>query len=208
MGEAGWMPGWDDVIRYFEALAAASDRVETKVLGQSTEGRPYIVVAVSAPENVLPDARQRNREALAKLWDARHVSQEDVDSIVGESRSVGIVLASQHSNEIGAMLMTMQLAYDLAVATDQPTLDLLGATIALLVPSHNPDGIEMISKWYERWLGTPWEGVECRGSTTRMLVTTTIATGSCKRSRKPESTSTFTIGSTRRRCSTCIKWDA
>ncbi|CAN5832192.1 M14 family metallopeptidase [soil metagenome] len=159
MGEAGWLPGWDDVIRYFEALAAASDRVETTVLGQSTEGRPYIVVAVSAPENVLPDARQRNREALAKLWDARHISQEDVDSIVGESRSVGIVLASQHSNEIGAMLMTMQLAYDLAVATDQPTLDLLGATIALFVPSHNPDGIEMISKWYERWLGTPWEGV-------------------------------------------------
>jgi len=159
-GEAGWLPDWDEVTRYFEALAAASDRIETEVLGTSTEGRPYLMVAVSAPENLRPDARQHNREALGRLWDSRKIDAEDVERIAGEARTVGVILASQHSNEIGAMLMTIQLAFDLVVATDLATLELLDATITVLVPSHNPDGIAMISKWYRRWLGTPYEGVE------------------------------------------------
>ncbi len=160
IGEAGWLPGWDQVVGYFTAVAEASDRVDVEVLGQSTEGRPYLVVAVSAPENLRAEARQRNQDSLGRLRDARLAEPEKVAPLIDEARTVGIILATQHSNEIGAMLMTMQLAFDLATADDQASLDILSNTLTLLVPSHNPDGVAMIAEWYERWLGTTHEGVE------------------------------------------------
>ena len=159
-GEAGWLPTWDQIVDYFRQLDEASDRVTVEVLGESTNGNPYIVVAVSTPENLQPGARQRNSELLGRLWDSRRVSTDDVTRIAGEARTVGIVLASQHSNEIGAALMTMELAYDLASSDDAGTTEILANTISLFVPSHNPDGVQMIADWYQRWLGTEFEGVE------------------------------------------------
>lgn len=160
IGEAGWLPGWDQVVDYFTALGNASDRVEVEILGQSTEGKPYLVVAVSAPEHLRPEARDRNRAMLGRLWDVGSTKPGEVASLVNQARTVGVILATQHSNEIGAMLMTMQLAYDLTTADDQASLDVLANTLTLLVPSHNPDGVAMIADWYERWLGTSYEGVE------------------------------------------------
>jgi len=159
-GEAGWLPAWDQIVDYFRQLDAASDRVSVEVLGESTGGKPYIVVAVSAPENLQPGARQRNGELLGTLWDARSGSADDAARIAAEARTVGIVLATQHSNEIGAALMTMELAYDLAASDDPGTAEILANTVTLLVPSHNPDGVDMIADWYGRWLGTEFEGCE------------------------------------------------
>ena len=43
-------------------VVPGDDGVEVEVLGESTNGEPYVVVAVSAPENLQPSARQRNAE--------------------------------------------------------------------------------------------------------------------------------------------------
>jgi hypothetical protein len=159
-GEAGWLPEWGDIVRYFNALAEASDRVTTEVLGTSTDGRPYLVVNVSAPENLGADARQRNRDLLRALWDPRGTTPQMRAEAIESARTVGVVLAAQHSNEIGSMLMSMQLASELASGSDPETLDLLQNTVAVFVPSHNPDGIDMIVDWYRRWVGTEHDGVE------------------------------------------------
>jgi len=160
MGEAGWLPEWDDIVRYFRELDAASSRVSVEVLGESTDGKPYIVVAVSAPENLQPSARERNRQLLGKLWDPRTLGPEETELILAEARTVGVILATQHSTEIGAALMTLQLAYELATAEDPETLEALASTITLMIPSHNPDGIQMIAEWYRRWVGTGFEGAD------------------------------------------------
>ena len=160
VGEAGTLPDWDAIVGYFRQLAASTDAVVVEELGLSTDGKPYIVVAVSAPENLQPRARERNRELLGRLWDPRMLTDEDTALIFDEARSVGIVLASQHSNEIGAALMTMELAHELVTANTPETRDILASTITLLVPSHNPDGIQMIADWYRQWVGTEFEGSE------------------------------------------------
>jgi len=154
MGEPGWLPDWGEIVRYFKELEAASPRVNVEVLGESTNGLPYIVVAVSAPENLQANARDLNRELLGRLWDARGAEDASVESVLEEARSVAVILASQHSTEIGAALMTLQLAYELASSDDAGTLDILQNTISLLIPSHNPDGIQMIHDWYDRVVGT------------------------------------------------------
>ncbi len=158
VGEPGWLPTWDEIVRYFNELDEASPRVSVEVVGESTNGKPYIVVAVSAPENLQPNARQLNRDLLSQLWDSRGSDEATVQPVLEEAKTVGIVLASQHSTEIGAALMTMQLAYDLASSDDPATVEVLSNTISLLIPSHNPDGVDMIHDWYDKVVNTEYVG--------------------------------------------------
>lgn len=160
MGEAGWLPSWHDIVRYFRELDAASPNVHVEELGTTTSGLPYIVAYVAAAESLRADALERNRSLLSKLWDPRTLAPEEFELLVSEARSVGIILATQHSNEIGAALMTLELAYDLATREDRLAQEMLANTITVIVPSHNPDGLQMIAEWYERWLGTEYEGAE------------------------------------------------
>lgn len=157
-GEARKLPDWRQIVDYFEQLANSSDRVDIEVLGESTEGRPYIVVAVSSASNLEPVSRERNRELLGRLWDGRAEDEASVAEAISEARNAGIILATQHSNEIGAAQMTMELAHELASADDKETVELLNATVLYLIPSHNPDGVDMIHDWYVKWLDTPYEG--------------------------------------------------
>jgi hypothetical protein len=51
-------------------------------------------------------------------------------------------------------------AYDLASANDPDTLGILRNTILILIPSPNPDGVDIVANWYRKTLGTPTEGRE------------------------------------------------
>ena len=44
----------------------------------------------------------------------------------------------------------MQLAYELATAEDPDTREILENTIILLIPSPNPDGIDIVANWYRK----------------------------------------------------------
>ena len=67
-------------------------------------------------------------------------------------------MATQHSNEIGACLMTLELAYQMAIARDADTTELLSRIVTVLIPSQNPDGVQLVADWYRRWLGSEYEG--------------------------------------------------
>ncbi|HEV2107977.1 MAG TPA: M14 family zinc carboxypeptidase, partial [Thermomicrobiales bacterium] len=152
------LPDWPEMVSYFETLAEASDRVTVENLGKTTNGEPYLVVAISAPENLTEDARQRNRDLLGRLADPRGRPETDLEEAIATAKTVAVILATQHSNEIGAALMTLDLAHQLASGDDAETRELLSKTITLLIPSANPDGIRMIVDWYRRWAGTAYEG--------------------------------------------------
>lgn len=159
-GQEGWLPTWEEMVRYFDTLDELSDRISVERLGTSTNGRPYIAVAISAPANLEPEARAQNRQRLQALWDGRSSTPEQRQDAIDHARSVGVILATQHSNEIGAALMTMQLAFEMASATDADSLRMLEETIAILVPSHNPDGIDIIHDWYERIRDTEYDDAD------------------------------------------------
>ena len=159
-GREGWLPTWEQMVRYFDLLNEVSDRVSVEHHGTSTDGQPYISVAISAPSNLQPEARELNRKRLQVLWDARDTTAEQRQDAVDKARTVGVILATQHSNEIGAALMTLQFAYEMASATDPDSLRLLEESIAILIPSHNPDGINIIHDWYERIKDTEYDDAD------------------------------------------------
>jgi hypothetical protein len=43
---------WDRMLEYFRLVATASDRVRMRELGQSTEGRPFVVLEIASPDTL------------------------------------------------------------------------------------------------------------------------------------------------------------
>src|SRR5205823_10703771 len=66
-GEARKLPSWPDVVGYFDTLAGASDRVRFDDLGPATEGQPFVLVTIAAPD-VLADL-DRYKEIQRRLAD-------------------------------------------------------------------------------------------------------------------------------------------
>jgi hypothetical protein len=54
----------------------------------------------------------------------------------------------------------MLIAYRLASSNDADVKKILDNTIVLLVPSLNPDGVDIVKNWYDKTLGTPYEGTD------------------------------------------------
>jgi Zinc carboxypeptidase len=162
----GFTPGddrtiadWAQITDYFARLDKASDRVKVQTIGQSTLNRPMIVAFISAPENLL--ALNNYQEIQRKLADPRTISSDsERDRLIRDGKTVVVISCSIHSTEIVASQMEMQLAYNLTSANDADTLSILRNTILILIPSPNPDGVDIVANWYRKTLGTPNEGRE------------------------------------------------
>lgn len=99
------------------------------------------------------------KEIQSRLADPRKVQGEaERERLIEMGKTVVTISCSIHSDEIVASQMSMQLAYELVTAEDEETREILQNTIVLLIPSPNPDGIQLIADWYRRTLGTPYEG--------------------------------------------------
>lgn len=161
----GYRPGadfhlaaWPSVVDYFRKVDEVSDRVLVRTLGESTEGRPYVVAVVSSPDTIkdLPKYQNFQRQ-LSHPGSVTATTSETADP-VAESKPVVVITCSIHSTETASTLMAMELLHELASKDDAATRAILDSTILLLVPSANPDGVDKVAHWYERSKGHPWEG--------------------------------------------------
>jgi hypothetical protein len=146
---------WPQITAYFDALARARPQhMQLDTLGVTTQGKPFVVAAISSPRNI---ARlEQIRAAQVKLADPRQLSAAEEARLIAEQPVVVFISCNLHSNEIGASQMAMELAYRLTtVDTLQRYLD---NVVIMLVPSMNPDGQQMITDWYRQGVGTPFEG--------------------------------------------------
>ncbi len=160
----GFTPGtdrrlveWPVLVDYYRRLAAASDRVELRELGRSTNGAPFLALIISSPANLarLDDLRDIN----ARLADPRRIgSDAERARLLHDARTVVLITSSVHSTEVGGHFTPAVLAYRLATQSDPDVLAILDQTVLLLVPTLNPDGVTIVSRWYGRTLGTPAEG--------------------------------------------------
>ena len=158
-GDDRTMADWRQITDYFARLDAASDRVVLRTIGETTLRRPLVVAFISAPENIRNLARYQDIQK--RLADPRLVQGEaERDALLREGKTVVVVSCSIHSTEIVASQMSMQLAYELASAEDAETREILQNTIVLLIPSANPDGVDIVANWYRKTLNTPYEGTE------------------------------------------------
>lgn len=148
---------WPVLVRYYQALAAASDRVDYKELGKTTLGAPFVALVISSPANLRRlDAIRRSN---ARLADPRLLSNNrDATQTLRDGKTIVLITSSIHSTEVGGHLTPAILAYRLATDTSAATRAILDNVVLWLVPSLNPDGVTIVTKWYNRTLGTAAEG--------------------------------------------------
>jgi hypothetical protein len=158
-GDDRKLASWAQMLDYFRKLAAASDRVKLEELGQTTLGRPFVVAIISAPENM---ARlEVYKDIQRRLADPRTLGarpEVKAEGLISNGKTVVLITCGIHSTEVGGNLVSMLIAHRLASSDEPEIRSILQNCIVLLVPSLNPDGVDIVKNWYDKTLGTPYEG--------------------------------------------------
>jgi len=148
---------WDSIVVYFRQLSQASDRINVRELGKTTLGKPMLVAEISDAGTVANLAVHRANQR--KIADPRLITDSrEEERLIRESKPVVLLNCQIHSTEAAASQMSMELAYDLATGNSPEVREILDRIIILLIPCANPDGQQMVAKYYKSTLGTPWEG--------------------------------------------------
>jgi hypothetical protein len=159
-GDDRKLASWNQIVSYFQKLDAASDRVNFEEIGKTTLGSPFVYATISSPANL--KNLEKYKQIQQKLADPRLIKSNDktANDLIRQGKTIVLITCGVHSNEVGSYLSSMLIADKLASATDAETLKILDNTIVLLVPSLNPDGVDIIKNWYDKTLGTPYEGTD------------------------------------------------
>jgi hypothetical protein len=144
------------IIEYFHLLAKANNRIIVHEVGKTTGQNPFIVAIITSEDNQKNLKQYQEYQQL--LADPRRINDNEADKIITKGKTIVMINCSLHASEIGASQMSLKLAYDLATKNDDATKEILDNVILLLIPMHNPDGIQMVVEWYKKNLGTKHEG--------------------------------------------------
>jgi len=156
MGEDYKLLDWDKVVSYFQALEKGSPRIRVRELGKSTEGRPFIAAWISSEQNL--KQLDRYREIQRKLADPRVTNASEAAALAAQGKVVVLITCSIHATEVASTSTAVEFAWSI-VTSDKPKFRAIrDNVIIILVPSLNPDGVDIVTRWYRKTLKTPHEG--------------------------------------------------
>jgi hypothetical protein len=130
------------VVRYFEAVAEASDRVVLRQHGRTYEGRRLLHAVVTSTGNhdTLGQIRRANRQTTLTPSDVSDADLEDRPAVVLMGYSI-------HGDEASGTEAAMLLLYHLAAGSGPDVSAMLQNTVTLIDPMFNPDGRDRFVDW-------------------------------------------------------------
>jgi hypothetical protein len=154
-GDDFYLASYDDSLGYFQKLARATDKLKLVQVGKTTEGRDWYIAIISSAKN-LADL-DKYKDTAKRLALVKGLTDEQAHTLAHNGKVIVHIDGGLHATEVAPAQMTIQLAYNLVTATDPDTTAILDNVILLLWFSINPDGQNMVAKWYRSNLGTPYE---------------------------------------------------
>lgn len=141
----GFTPGarplrHDELMRYLEALDAASPRARLVEYARSHEGRPLVYLAIG--EEATIERLEAFREEHARLSDPRGWAEEGEGRAVESAKAVGWMAYGIHGDELSSTDAAAALAYWLVAGEDARAATLRRELVILIDPCENPDGRE------------------------------------------------------------------
>ena len=147
---------YEQLIEYLQKLDGESDRIHLEEIGTSSLGKPMYIVFVSSADNIarLDEFKKINRE-LALNPD---LGEEELQRMVREGKVFVLATLSMHSTEVAPSQSAPLIAWDFASTSDPRKEEWLDNVVYMMVPCHNPDGMDMIVENYLKHKGTKYEG--------------------------------------------------
>ncbi|REJ75635.1 MAG: hypothetical protein DWQ32_17300 [Acidobacteria bacterium] len=157
-GDDKKLASWSQIVDYFKKLDAASDRMVFREIGKTTEGKPFVYAVISSPDNLAK--LDEYIEINDKLADPRLIKRDDLEAqkLIERGKTFVVITHGIHSTEVGSTLSSTLTAHRLATDSGKDIAKILDETIIVLVPSLNPDGVDIVKNWYDKTLGTEFEG--------------------------------------------------
>ena len=158
----GYKPGadfhlasYEESLGYFRKLAASSNRIKLVNVGKSSQGRDWWIAFISDPANLAQ--LDHYKDVSRRLALARGISDEQARQMTREMKPIVHIDGGLHATEVANHQHTIQLGYDLA-ASEEPEFKAIRANLIVeLWFSINPDGQTIVSDWYMKNVGTPYE---------------------------------------------------
>ena len=147
---------YEQLISYLQELDGQSPRIKLEVIGHSPEGRPMYIAFISGEGNIsnLDALKVINRELALNP----ELEKEQLEEMVTGGKTFVLATLSMHASEVGPSQSASLIAYDLATTTDPKKLQWLEDVVYMMVPCHNPDGMNLIVSNYKKHVGTKYEG--------------------------------------------------
>lgn len=148
---------YNQIQAYFQKLDQESEKIKVLTIGKSTLGKPMIMAVITSTENMAK--LDSYKDISKKLRDAKGHSPEEARKLAKEGKVMVLITCNIHATEIASSQMAMELAHKLILGdTPFDANQVLNEVIILLFPTTNPDGEQMVTDWYRKYLGTKYEG--------------------------------------------------
>jgi len=164
----GYKPGsdrnlftYEELIDYLKILDEASPRIKLTEIGKSPMGRTMYIAFISDEDNInrLEEFKEYNR----KLALQPNLPEQEKEKMIRDGKVFLLGTLSMHSTEVAPAQAAPLIAYDLATTDDPLKTEWLRNVVYMMVPNHNPDGMDMVVKHYHRYKGTRYEGSSLPG---------------------------------------------
>ncbi|MDD5695211.1 MAG: M14 family metallopeptidase [Bacteroidales bacterium] len=159
----GFQPGsdrelftYEKLIDYLKMLESDSERLKLVEIGQSPMGKQMYIAFISSEQNIRD--LERLREINRRLALDPDIPAGELESMIRTGKVFVMTTLSMHSNEVAPSQTAPLIAYDLVTTVDPQKLDWLGRVVWMMVPNHNPDGMDMVVEHYLKYKGTKYEG--------------------------------------------------
>ncbi|WP_228236766.1 M14 metallopeptidase family protein [Allomuricauda sp. M10] len=147
---------YEQSIEYFKKLDAASDLVEMRETGKTSEGRTWYYVLISSKANL--DKVEHYKEISKALAHPKGITKELAKQLSTEGKAIVDLSGGLHASEVAGAQHIITLADQIIREADTPKFKaILDNVILVLWPSLNPDGQDIIANWYMGNVGTPYE---------------------------------------------------
>jgi len=147
---------YEQLIQYLEQLDGESPRLKLEEIGNSPMGKPMYIAFISSEENIknLEALKEINRELALNST----LEKDKLKGMISKGKVFVLATLSMHSTEVGPSQSSSLIAYDFATTSDEKKLEWLNNVVYMMVPCHNPDGMDMIVENYKKNRGTKYEG--------------------------------------------------
>ncbi len=147
---------YEQLIAYLQKLDTESPRLKMIDCGTTMMGRPMYLLFISSPQNI--DQLESLREINKKLALDANLSNVTRTDLIETGRVFLLATLSMHATEVAPSQSLPLIAYRLATTEAADTLSWLDKVVYMAVPSHNPDGMDMVVEYFRKYKGTKYEG--------------------------------------------------